>query len=70
MKVEQTIMWEGSHDRAAYLCRSGYQGKKRQTRREEFLESMDSLIPGRGWRSAFSPITFGDSGAVGHTRCR
>ena len=44
-----------------------YQTKKRKTRREVFLERMDGLIPGKGWRGRSTPRP---ERAVGLTHCR
>ncbi len=49
-----------------------YQGKKRQTRREIFLERMDELIPWQrlGWRSASVPTTPRRAEDADPTNCR
>ena len=47
-----------------------YQGKKRKTRREEFLEGLDSLIPWEKLEERIRPHYFQGQRAVGHTSCR
>ena len=47
-----------------------YDAKKRQTRREIFLERMDGLIPGKSWKSASARFMPSRARAAGLTRCR
>ena len=46
-----------------------YDAKKRQTRREIFLERMDGLIPW-SWKSASARFMPSRARAAGLTRCR
>ena len=46
-----------------------YQGKKRKTRRELFLERVDGLIPWRKLKAASSPFIPRPDGAAIPTRC-
>ena len=45
-----------------------FQGKKRKTRRELFLERMDGLVPGNVWRSESGPCTPRPERAAGPIR--
>ena len=47
-----------------------YQHKKRRTRREAFLERMDSLIPWQRLEDRIGPTISGRSGDAGPTPCR
>ena len=48
-----------------------YQGKNRRTRREAFLERMESpWFPGRSWRGVSGPTTSQRREVVGLTPCR
>ena len=47
-----------------------YQHKRKRTRREEFLERMDSLIPWRRLESRIEPHYFARNGVSGPIPCR